>query len=223
MEANSCDKEYILRDTSTGEYSEKRSKFIANLIPVSSEDEALSGIEQLRKRYYDARHNCYAYVVFSDDKSELITRSSDDGEPSGTAGRPMQDVLMGSGIRNALVVVTRYFGGTLLGTGGLVRAYSAAVKEAVQNAVLTEIKHGKLYELKTDYNNLGSLGHLLKKFDAVEVESEYGDEVSMRIIVPDEADNVLNKELTTLYSGKEKIDFQKDVRYGVGGNGLLII
>ena len=125
------------------EYVEKRSRFIATLVPVTSEEEATAEIEVLRKKYYDARHNCYAYIVFSDDGKEVIERSSDDGEPSGTAGRPILDVLSGNQIRNILVVVTRYFGGTLLGTGGLVRAYTTATKDAVDKVDLTEISDGR--------------------------------------------------------------------------------
>ena len=111
---------------------EKKSRFIATVLPVETEEEALAFIESLRKKYWDATHNCYAYVV--GERNE-IQRCSDDGEPSGTAGRPMMDVLAGAGVHNAAVVVTRYFGGTLLGTGGLVRAYSGAVREALKAAV----------------------------------------------------------------------------------------
>ena len=119
----------ILYEGGQGEIVEKKSRFIANIFPVTTEEEALEKITAMRKKYYDARHNCSAFVIGS--KGEL-TRSSDDGEPSGTAGRPMLEVLTGSGIRNIAAVVTRYFGGVLLGTGGLVRAYSGAVKMALE-------------------------------------------------------------------------------------------
>ena len=108
----------------TGEIEEKKSRFIATLEPVSSEEEAVAVIAAVKKKYWDAKHNCSAFVI--GDKGQ-ITRCSDDGEPSGTAGRPMLDVLVGEHVTNVCAVVTRYFGGTLLGTGGLVRAYSAAV------------------------------------------------------------------------------------------------
>ena len=107
-----------------GEIVEKKSRFIATVRPVKNEEEALAFLEEMRKKYWDARHNCYAYSI---GKNREFTRCSDDGEPSGTAGRPMLDVILGEDIYNVAVVVTRYFGGVLLGTGGLVRAYSKAV------------------------------------------------------------------------------------------------
>ena len=107
-----------------GEIVEKKSRFIASVRPVDSETEALNFLASTRKKYWDARHNCYAYTI---GKNHELQRCSDDGEPQGTAGRPMLDVLLGEGIHNGAVVVTRYFGGTLLGTGGLVRAISKRV------------------------------------------------------------------------------------------------
>ncbi len=125
----------IVTEGGTGEVIEKKSRFIASIFPIQTEEEALTYLSQVRKKYYDARHNCFAYVVGEKNETE---RCSDDGEPSGTAGRPMMDVLTGQGLHNVLVVVTRYFGGTLLGTGGLVRAYSAAVKAGLENCVIQE-------------------------------------------------------------------------------------
>ena len=130
-----------LKEGGQGEIVEKRSRFLATLSPVTSEEEALLFIEQMKKRYWDARHNCYAYVL--GDRAELC-RCSDDGEPPHTAGRPMLDALLASGIRNAVVVVTRYFGGILLGTGGLTRAYREAVLEGIRNCKTlekTEVAH----------------------------------------------------------------------------------
>ena len=116
--------------TFTGEIVEKKSRFIANVRKVECEEEAVAFIEEMKKRYYDARHNCSAFVIGT--RGEL-TRCSDDGEPSGTAGRPMLEVLLGTEIRGIAAVVTRYFGGTLLGTGGLVRAYTQSLQEALKN------------------------------------------------------------------------------------------
>ena len=117
----------------TAEVVEKKSRFIATVFAVSTEEAALGHIEEMRKKYWDARHNCYAYVIGT--KGE-VQRFSDDGEPSQTAGKPMLDVLLGEEVRNVLVVVTRYFGGTLLGTGGLVRAYSKAAKDGLCNSTI---------------------------------------------------------------------------------------
>ena len=129
----------ILYEGGSGELEEKKSRFIANTLPISTQEEAIEFIEKIKKQYWDARHNCYAYVL--GDRHE-IQRFSDDGEPGGTAGKPMLDVLLGEDIHNIVVVVTRYFGGTLLGTGGLVRAYSGATKEGLAGSVILEMKNG---------------------------------------------------------------------------------
>ena len=115
-------------ESGSGEYIEKKSRFIGELVPVSSEEEAFAYLDAVRKKHYNASHHCFAYVLGEKNQTE---RASDDGEPSGTAGRPILHVLEGEEICNALIVVTRYFGGTLLGTGGLTRAYTAAAKAAV--------------------------------------------------------------------------------------------
>ena len=121
----------VVYQEGTGEYEEKKSRFIANIAPVSSEAEAVSFIESIRKKYYDARHHCTAFII---GRNKEVTRCSDDGEPSGTAGKPILEVLLGADVTNVAAVVTRYFGGTLLGTGGLVRAYTQAAREAIENA-----------------------------------------------------------------------------------------
>lgn len=125
----------ILYKGGTGELVEKKSRFLADLRPVSSEEEALAFIEEIRKKYWDARHHCFAYII--GDRGQNA-RCSDDGEPSQTAGKPMMDVLAGEELHDVCAVVTRYFGGTLLGTGGLVRAYSGALKEGLKNCVILE-------------------------------------------------------------------------------------
>ena len=136
----------------TGEVVEKKSRFIATVRPVNSEEEALQFIEEMKKKYWDARHNCSAYVI--GERREFM-RCSDDGEPQGTAGKPMLEVLLGEDLYNTAVVVTRYFGGTLLGTGGLVRAYSKAVQEGLADSRIITKKHGILTEVGTDYNSVG--------------------------------------------------------------------
>ena len=137
----------ILYQGGSGELTEKKSRFIANTRPVESEEEALAFVEEMRKQYWDARHNCWAYVI--GDRGEK-KRCSDDGEPSQTAGKPMLDVLTGSGVTNICVVVTRYFGGILLGTGGLVRAYSGAAKAGLEGSVIVEKKLAEKIQVVTD-------------------------------------------------------------------------
>ena len=140
---------HILYKEGQGEVVEKKSRFIANIFPVNTEEEALERIGQIKKKHYDARHNCFAYVI--GEKNEIM-RCSDDGEPSGTAGRPMLEVLTGREVHNAVAIVTRYFGGTLLGTGGLVRAYTEAVQEGLEHCVVLACSTGFKLRIETDYN-----------------------------------------------------------------------
>ncbi|MEZ3434002.1 MAG: YigZ family protein [Lachnospiraceae bacterium] len=164
-----------------GEIVEKKSRFIATTYPAKTEGEALGFIESMRKKYWDARHNCFAYVI--GERGEL-KRCSDDGEPGGTAGRPMLDVLLGEEIRNITVVVTRYFGGTLLGTGGLVRAYSSAVQSGLASSVIiTRISGFKLY-IGTDYTSLGKIQYTLAGKDIKILDSAYTDKVTLTALVP---------------------------------------
>ena len=130
----------VIYEGGSGEIEEKKSRFIANIAPVTTEEEAVAYINAMKKKYWDARHNCSAFII---GRNQELTRCSDDGEPSGTAGRPMLDVLLREGIRDVVVVVTRYFGGTLLGTGGLVRAYQGAVQEGLKNCTIIEKRPGK--------------------------------------------------------------------------------
>ena len=140
-----------------GEIVEKKSRFIATVVPVHSEEEALKFVEAMKKKYWNATHNCYAYVI----ENHELQRYSDDGEPGGTAGKPMLDVLIGEEIHNAAIVVTRYFGGTLLGTGGLVRAYSAAAKQGLASSVIITKNPGVKLRLATDYAGLGKIQYIL--------------------------------------------------------------
>ena len=185
----------------TGEIVEKKSRFIATVRLVESEEEALSCLEALRKKYWDARHNCFVYII---GENQETVRCSDDGEPSGTAGRPMLDVVQGAGLRNILVVVTRYFGGTLLGTGGLVRAYSQAVQEGLANSILIEEICGVRLLIETDYNSIGKIQYVLADREIVLVESLYTDVVTVRLLVPVSATDGLEKELTEATNGKVK-------------------
>ena len=179
----------MLSKGAQAELVEKKSRFIATIRP---EEEAVAFIEEMKKKYYDARHNCSAFVIGS--KGEL-TRSSDDGEPSGTAGRPMLEVLTGSGIRNIAAVVTRYFGGVLLGTGGLVRAYSGAVKMALEQCETITRRYGVQMLIKTDYNGVGKIQYLLGSKDVVIQDSVYAADVQMTVLVPIEEYDRLCKEL----------------------------
>lgn len=207
MESKQEYENYImLSQGAEAELVEKKSRFIATVRPVSSEEEAVAFIEEMKKKYYDARHNCSAFVIGS--KGEL-TRSSDDGEPSGTAGRPMLEVLLGSGIRNIAAVVTRYFGGTLLGTGGLVRAYSGVLKMALEECKTVSRHFGVKLKITTDYNGVGKIQYLLASKGIAVQDSVYAADVAMTVIVPIEEYDRLYKELveaTSARAGLEELE-----------------
>ena len=202
-----------------GEIEEKKSRFIAHIEPATSEEEAVEFINKMKKQYFDARHNCYAFVI--GDNSEL-TRCSDDGEPSGTAGRPMLEVLTGEGVTNVVAVVTRYFGGTLLGTGGLVRAYQGAMKEALNNTVIIEKHPGVILLVKCDYTDVGKLQYHFANKGIRVINSEYGADVTFKIVIETELLEATKKDLTEITSGKA-ITTESDKCMFADANGEVLI
>lgn len=185
------------------EIIEKKSRFIAELYPVASEDEALGILEKVKKRYWDARHHCWAFII---GKEQPLERCSDDGEPSGTAGKPILEVIRGAQLRNVLIVVTRYFGGTLLGTGGLVRAYTSASKEAVESAEIIVKIAGYRLKIKTDYTGLGKIQYLLAQRGIDIEDSEYAENVVLTVVIPKDEEQGLIKELTEATNAKAEIE-----------------
>lgn len=198
-----------------GEITEKKSRFIATIRPVETEEEALAFLEEMKKKYWDARHNCSAYVL---GERQEILRCSDDGEPSQTAGKPMMDVLTGAGLTNVAAVVTRYFGGTLLGTGGLVRAYSAAVQESLKNSRIITKYLGTRLLVETDYNGIGRLQYLFGQRQIPMTDTEYTDHVNFTVLVPVSKTAELTKAITEATSGQAKIA-EKDRLYYTILNG----
>lgn len=191
----------ILLEGGEGEIVEKKSRFIATVRKVESEEEAVSFIEEMKKKYWDARHNCSAFVI---GRRAELTRCSDDGEPSGTAGRPMLEVLLGEGVRNVAVVVTRYFGGTLLGTGGLVRAYTQAVKEGLANSIVGVERAGYEILIEIDYNGVGKLQYLMGQRNIEPVNSEYAETVRFTLVIPVEKCEELRKAMVEASNGRVK-------------------
>ncbi len=167
----------ICLEVGEAEIIEKKSRSIAQIAPVSSEEEALAYIASIRKKHWNATHNCFAYVVGG------IERCSDDGEPAKTAGRPMLDVLLSHNIKDVCVVVTRYFGGTLLGTGGLVRAYQGAAIEGLKAAKILEVTEGVFIRLVFSYDMLGKLRYIIEREEIIISDIEYTDKVSMSLIM----------------------------------------
>lgn len=194
----------------TGEIVEKKSRFIATVRPVRTEEEALAFIEEMKKKYWDARHNCSAYVL---GERQEIMRCSDDGEPSQTAGKPMMDVLTKAELTNVAVVVTRYFGGTLLGTGGLVRAYSEAVQEGLTNSRIITKCRGTRLLIGTDYNGIGKLQYLFGQRQIPMTDSEYTDKVKFTVLVPAEKVQEIKKAVTEATSGQAVIEEKQSLYY----------
>ena len=193
-----------------GEIIEKKSRFIATVWPVESEEEALAFIEEMRKKYWDARHNCYVYSV---GMNREATRCSDDGEPSGTAGRPMLDVILGQDIYNVAVVVTRYFGGVLLGTGGLVRAYSSAVQTGLTASTVITKKLGISLRVETDYSGIGKIQYIAGENGLPILDSEYTDKVILHLLVPEDQVQQVEKRITEGTSGRASMEKIKDVYF----------
>ena len=210
----------ILYEGGVGELEEKKSRFIATTLPISSQEEALEFIEKTKKQYWDARHNCFAYVL--GDHHE-IQRFSDDGEPGGTAGKPMLDVLLGENIHNMAVVVTRYFGGTLLGTGGLVRAYSGAVKEGLSNSVILEKQQGRQLLLQTNYSDLGKIQYLLLVNSIPILSEDYGADVCFEVLVPIDMEKNITELLIDGTNGRIEIIQSEILDFAVHKKEVLLL
>ena len=173
-----------IKENSSAEVVEKKSKFIANIFYVESREEAESLIKEVNKKYHDARHNCYAYRIVSEDG--IIEKASDDGEPSGTAGGPMLNILSKNNLANVLVVVTRYFGGILLGTGGLVKAYSSACLLGLEEAGITERNIGNLYKIEINYTDVDKFKYFAKNNEMIILKEEYLENVILEVAVKKE-------------------------------------
>ena len=190
----------ILEKNTTAEIIEKKSRFIANLFYVETPQEAENKIKQIKKKYYDAKHNCFAYITLNE--NEIQKKCSDDGEPSGTAGAPMLEILEKQSIYNVVVIVTRYFGGILLGTGGLVRAYSDSLKEAIKKSTLVEQEPGYEAEIKLPYADFEKFKYYCNKNNINIINSEYLDFIICKIEVNDAEKNRLEIEF------REQNDFK---------------
>lgn len=173
------DEYYTILKEETSEIVEKKSKFIADIFCINSAEEAEEKVKIIKKKYYDAKHHCIAYRVMDNDR--LVERASDDGEPSGTAGAPMLKILQKKNLCNILVVVTRYFGGILLGTGGLVRAYSEATQKVLEQVEFVKKVSGVEISLKIDYSNLANFKYYCKNNDIEITNIEYLDDIDIKI------------------------------------------
>lgn len=184
----------ILNDE-TAEIVEKKSKFIANLIHVESVEEAEDKIKEIKKKYHDARHNCVAYRV--SEGGQIVEKSSDDGEPSGTAGGPMLNILKKNNLCNLVVIVTRYFGGILLGTGGLVRAYSEVTQHAIERSTKIMKVQGVEIEVGLDYSNLEIFKYYCKNNDINIKDTNYYENIVLKIEMEKNRKNIFLRDIET--------------------------
>lgn len=202
-----------------GEITEKKSRFIATVRPVESEEEAVSFINETKKKYWDARHNCSAFVI---GKRQELTRCSDDGEPAGTAGRPMLDVLLNENIHNAAVVVTRYFGGVLLGTGGLVRAYQQATKAGLSASEIIEKKEGAVLFIRTDYTGIGRLQYLFAQEKITVMDTAYEADVLVKAVIPENDKKRIEKTIIEQTNGTAKLEWGDEVTFAEYDGEVLL-
>ena len=200
----------VIVNPGTGELTEKKSRFLGFAMPVKTEEEAVAAIAALRKEHWDARHCCSAFIL--GERGEL-SRCSDDGEPSQTAGRPILDVLQKAEVTDALIVVVRYFGGVLLGTGGLTRAYRGAAEEALSAAQLGKIRKGRHLVLDVEYADLSAAEKALRAANLTAWESEFGAAVQISAVIPEEQTESLEKALTNSTLGRARLDWQEECTY----------
>ena len=192
------------------EITEKKSRFIGEIFPVKTENDAIDTIKEVQKKYYDARHHCFAYIL-SDLTDEAkrsappLQRNSDDGEPTGTAGRPILDVLTGANLTDTLIVVTRYFGGTLLGTGGLTRAYTQAAKAAMSAGEIITFRYGRNYRIDIDYALIGNIEHYLREHQIDIGTPRYEIGVSYDLFIPVSYTDQFVNDITNISNGKSVI------------------
>lgn len=193
----------------TAEITEKRSKFIAHVKPVSSEEDAVAFLNEIKQEHWNATHNVYAYII----RKNNIMRYSDDGEPGGTAGLPVLDILKREGLTDIIVVVTRYFGGVLLGTGGLVHAYSKSAKAGIEAVGITEMVLCRMITADVEYPLWGKLQNELSKWNQVFAdEAEYSDKVHIPLFIPDEDAEAFCRDITDKMNGQITLDI-KDTKY----------
>ena len=183
----------------SGEIVEKKSRFIAEAFHAETEEEALACIEREKKKYYDARHTCFAYVIGEAGK---IVRAGDDGEPSGTAGRQILDCIVHAGLCDTCITVTRYFGGTLLGTGGLVKAYTQAAEAAIADAGIAVMKEADRLSVRADYTDTGKLQYYFAQNGIRIADSVYDEAVTFEILTETARTEEVMKKITELTSGK---------------------
>lgn len=195
-----------------------KSKFIGTAMPVYSESEAIEFVDKIKKEYKDATHNVYAYTI---GENANIQRYSDDGEPSGTAGMPVLNVIMQENLRNVAVVVTRYFGGIMLGAGGLVRAYTKAAKIGLESGIIVDKQVFNDVFIKVDYTLLGKVENVLNKNNFIIKDKIFTDNVTMNVLIREDELNNLNSIITEATSAKAEITIGQADYYSIKENKIV--
>ena len=223
----------VILEHETAELVEKKSRFIANVFFATSVDDAEKKLEEMRKKYYDAKHNCYAYVI---GKSAECVKSSDDGEPQGTAGHPMLDILRGNDLTNVIAIVTRYFGGTLLGTGGLVRAYSECLKKALSVAKFADISTAYEVSFNVSYDDYGKVENIVQNInqnfaslDGVSckniysIDKSFEDIVGLKYLINEKVFDKFKVDISNITKGKITLENDNKKIYYIKGNDIVYI
>lgn len=202
-----------------GEYKEKRSRFLSMAYPVSTEEEVLNLLSELKKKYWDARHHCYAYLI---DTDTTIQRFSDDGEPSGTAGLPILEVIRRKEMTNVLVVVIRYFGGILLGTSGLVRAYGKAAAAGLADAGVIFRKECLITVIHIEYPIYGKVQNLVATQQYAVRETNFSDIVEIKLLIELDKKFVFEREIIEITGGQAKIFYGEKMVINFDENGIYL-
>lgn len=216
----------VIIEPTTAEIVEKKSRFIANLFYVASVEEAEEKLNEIRKKYYDAKHNCFAYVLGVNAET---AKSSDDGEPQGTAGHPMLDILKGNNLTNCIAIVTRYFGGTLLGTGGLVRAYSDSLKAAIANAKTSELLNAYKVSFEINYDDYGKVENLVQNLNQLNENNIYSlaktfeNVVKLEYLISVDIFDKFKAEIVNITRGQVVLNDNDEIMYYINGNNVIYI
>ena len=216
----------VIIEPTTAEIVEKKSRFIANLFYVTSVEDTEEKLNAIRKQHYDAKHNCYAYVI--GEKGDII-KSSDDGEPQGTAGHPMLDILKGNDLTNCIAIVTRYFGGILLGTGGLVRAYSDSLKAAIANAKTSELLNAYKVSFEINYDDYGKVENLVQNLNQLNENNVYSlaktfeNVVKLEYLISMDIFDKFKTEIVNITRGKVALNNDHSLTYYTNHKNIIII
>ena len=204
----------------SGRIEEKKSVFIADVLPVHDEADTTAFMDSVKKRYWDASHHCYAYVLKGIPE---VKKFSDAGEPSGTAGKPILDVIEGNHLEDVMIIVTRYFGGTLLGTGGLVRAYQSAAKEGISNSIILDKHDGELLTYVFDYDFYGKIQKFAEKEDISIMNPEFTDKIKIKLAVDKSFSKNIIDKVEEMSAAKANLVERQDISFIIKDGKVIIL